>query len=241
MIRFLTRALRYLGALFNAKLDETMDPRVLVEEAIADAQRQHRELAEQAAAVIGNQRELEIKIARVGTEARRLRDSARQALVLADRARSAGDLTKSAEHEQTARLFANQLASRESTVATLTELHAKAEMDAAAARRAVEQNAHLLQRQLNERSRLLGEIEAAKLAERMADALRQVDRIAIGGELPSLGQIQERVDRRLAQATGRGELAASSADLKMIDVERSMIDREGEERLAEIRKEIGLG
>jgi len=209
MIRFLTRAMRYLGAFLNTKLDESMDPRVLVEQAIADAQRQHRELAEQAAAVIGHQRQLEIKIARSGSESLRLRDAAGQALVLADRARSSADEAKRIEHERIARLFANQLASKESEAATLAELHATAVVNAAAARRAVEQNAYLLQRQLAERSRLLGEIEAAKLADRMSEALRQVDRIAIGGELPSLRQTQERVDQKLATATGRGELASS--------------------------------
>jgi phage shock protein A len=44
----------------------------------------------------------------------------------------------------------------------------------------------------------------------------------------------------MAQATGRGELAAESVDVRALDIERSVIDREGEERLEEIRREMGL-
>src|SRR5437764_993860 len=126
MIRFTTRAIRYLGAFLNGKLDEVMDPRVQIEQAIAEAQRQHGMLSDQAGAVIGHQRELEIKIARAGTEASRLRECAGQALLLAERSRASGDAERAANHEATARVFANQLASLDSTAKTLAELHAKA-------------------------------------------------------------------------------------------------------------------
>ena len=102
MIRFTTRAIRYLGAFLNGKLDEVMDPRVQIEQAIAEAQRQHGMLSDQAGAVIGHQRELEIKIARAGTEASRLRECAGQALLLAERSRASGDAARAANHEATA-------------------------------------------------------------------------------------------------------------------------------------------
>ena len=239
MIRFTTRAIRYLGALLNGKLDEVMDPRVQIEQAIAEAQRQHGMLSDQAGAVIGHQRELEIKIARAGTEARRLRECAGQALLLAERSRASGDAARAADHEATARVFANQLASLDSTAKTLAELHAKALVDAGAARKAVEQNRYVLQHQLTERSRLLGELEAAKLAERMNAALQQVSAIGTR-EVPTLTDVRDRIDRKMALATGRGELAAESVDVRALDVERSVIDREGEERLEEIRKDLGL-
>ena len=239
MMRFTTRAFRYLGAFLNGKLDEVMDPRVQIERAVAEAQRQHGMLSDQAGAVIGHQRELEIKIARAGTEGKRLRECARQALMLAEGARASGDATRAAQHEATARVFANQLASLDSNAKTLAELHAKALVDASAARKAVEQNRYMLQRQLTERSRLLGELEAAKLAERMNAALQQVTAIGTR-DVPTLADVRDRIDRRMSQATGHGELAAESVDVRALDIERSVIDREGEIRLEEIRKEMGL-
>ena len=82
---------KYLMAAFGAKIDEKADPRIQIQQAIEDAQRQHQQLTQQAAAVIGNQRQLEMKLARQMTEVEKLQSSARQALVLADQKRAAGD------------------------------------------------------------------------------------------------------------------------------------------------------
>jgi phage shock protein A len=235
------RTARYLGAFLNGKLDQVMDPRVLIEQAIAEGRRQHALLSEQAAAVIANQRELEIKMSRSDTELARLRKNAEQALLLADRSRKSADPDTADRHERTARVFAVQLASVESARASLGELHAKAATASAAARRAVEQNAFVLQRQLTERARLLTDLEAAKLAERMAEPIKQVSTVGAASDVPSLVDVRERIDARIAMATGRGEIAAGSVDAHMLDTERSVIDREGEERLEEIRKGLGLG
>ena len=44
---------RYLMALGNAKIDENADPKIQIQQAIEDAQRQHQALSQQAASVIG--------------------------------------------------------------------------------------------------------------------------------------------------------------------------------------------
>src|SRR5437879_13772544 len=91
---------RYLMALFGAKVDEYADPKVQIQQAIEDAQRQHQALSQQAAAVIGNQRQLEMKLNRQLGEIEKYQSSARHALVLADQARSQGDVQKAQQYEQ---------------------------------------------------------------------------------------------------------------------------------------------
>jgi phage shock protein A len=90
---------RYMMALFGAKIDEYADPKVQIQQAIEDAQRQHQALVQQAAAVIGNQRQLEMKLSRQMSEVEKLQSMARQSLVLADRSRAEGDETKAAQYE----------------------------------------------------------------------------------------------------------------------------------------------
>src|SRR3954452_13868621 len=104
---------RYMMALFGAKIDEYADPKVQIQQAIEDARRQHQTLVQQAAAVIGNQRQLEMKLSRQMADVEKLQASTRQALVLADRARSEGDEAKSAQYENTAQTFATQLVAGE--------------------------------------------------------------------------------------------------------------------------------
>src|ERR671931_959197 len=95
---------KYLMAAFSSKIDEHADPKVQIRQAIEEAQRQHQALSQQAAAVIGNQRQLEMKLNRQLGEIEKLQASARQALVLADQARAAGDATKAQQYEQSAQV-----------------------------------------------------------------------------------------------------------------------------------------
>lgn len=48
---------KYLMAAFSSKIDEHADPKVQIQQAIEEAQRAHQALSQQAAAVIGNQRQ----------------------------------------------------------------------------------------------------------------------------------------------------------------------------------------
>src|SRR3954463_16455251 len=104
---------RYMMALFGAKIDEYADPKVQIQQAIEDAQRQHQALTQQAAAVIGNQRQLEMKLSRQMSQVEQLQGQAKQALVMADKARTDGDEAKATQFEQTAQVFATQLVSSE--------------------------------------------------------------------------------------------------------------------------------
>ena len=85
------KAWRYFLAAFSSKIDENADPKVQIQQAIEDAQRQHQTLSQQAASVIGNQRQLEMKLNRQLADIEKLQASARQALVMSDDARSKGD------------------------------------------------------------------------------------------------------------------------------------------------------
>jgi len=240
VIRSLRRAWRYLTAALDGKLDAMLDPRVQIDQAIDEAKHRHALLSEQAVAVRANERELDVRIARKAEEAERLRASAEQSLVLADRESKAGRAEKAGSYERTARAFAGQLTAVESSLNDLRALLSRARAASAAATRGVQQNAFALQQQVNERARLLTELEAAKLQERMADAMRQFSVSGPNPLVPTLEDVRERVDRRLARATARGELLAENVDARVVDVRKAAIDLESERRLDQIRAGLGL-
>ena len=62
-----------------------------LEQAIAEAQNQHRRLKEQAANVIANQKQSELRLNAKMAELEKLNANARQALIMADDAEKAGD------------------------------------------------------------------------------------------------------------------------------------------------------
>jgi phage shock protein A len=229
------KAWKYLMALFGAKVDEYADPKVQIQQAIEESQRQHQALVQQAAAVIGNQRQLEMKLSRQLSEVEKLQASARQALTLADKARTGGEAKKADEYEKAAQVFATQLVSAEQGIEDLKALHDQAIAAAGRARGAVEDNAMMLKQKLAERTKLLNQLEQAKMQERIATSLESMSELAAPGNVPSLDEVREKIERRYAAALGRADLAQNSVEGRMLEVERSTLDMAGATRLDQIR------
>ncbi|PGH46139.1 hypothetical protein COO58_18265 [Micromonospora sp. WMMA1996] len=226
---------KYLMALFGAKIDEHADPKVQIQQAVEEAQRQHQALVQQAAAVIGNQRQLEMKLSRQMTEVEQLQGNARQALALADQARGRGDETEAGRYEQSAQLLATQLVSGEQALEDLKTLHDQALGAAAQARKAVENNSMILQQKLAERTKLLSQLEQAKMQESVAKSLESMSSLTAPASTPSLDEVRDRIERRYATAMGRAELAGNSVEGRMLEIQKATLDSAGSARLEQIR------
>ena len=240
MFEVLKRSWKYMIAALSGRLDELADPKVQIEQAITEAKRQHELLSQQAAAVLGNRHQLELKLERSLDEVERLQASARQALVLGEQSRTAGDEKKAAEYETAASTFATQLVAAEKGLEDLKEMHDKALTAAEAARNAVAQNATMLQQKLAERTKLLTQLDQAKMQERMNDALASVSQLAAPKDTPTLAEVRDKIETRYARALGASELASSSVEARMLEVQHSALDMEGAQRLESIRASMGL-
>src|ERR1700751_3835430 len=110
------KAWRYLMALFSSKVDEYADPKVQVQQAIEDAQRQHQGLTQQAAPVIGNQRQLERRLNRQPADIPKLRVNVRKAGPVAARATAGVAPAKAPEYPKAAEAAGAQLVPAEQSV-----------------------------------------------------------------------------------------------------------------------------
>jgi phage shock protein A len=240
MLQLLVRAWKFVVAALTGRLDEMASPNIQIEQAIEDAKTQHELLTRQAAAVLSNRLELELKLSRQLEEVEKLRASARQALILEEQARGAGDEAKAKSYEETAQAFANHLVQAERSTRDLKGLHDQALQASAAARRAVERNAFLLQKGLAERSRLLSQLEQTRTQERMNEALQSVSELSIPGDARTLNEVRDRIESRYARAMGRAEMESTNAEARMLEVERAAIDSQGAERLNQIRQALAM-
>lgn len=232
---------KYLMASFSSKIDEHADPKVQIQQAIEEAQRQHQALSQQAAAVIGNQRQLEMKLNRQLGEVEKLQASARQALVLADEARGKGDDQKATQFEQAAQSFATQLVTAEQGIEDLKTLHDQSLQAAAQAKQAVERNAMVLQQKLAERTKLLSQLEQAKMQEQVSKSLNQMSELAAPGTTPSLEEVRDKIEKRYTTALGSAELAQNSVQGRMMEVQASTTEMAGQSRLEQIRASMSGG
>ena len=226
---------KYLMASFSSKVDEHADPKVQIQQAIEEAQRQHQALSQQAASVIGNQRQLEMKLNRQLGEVEKLQGSARQAVEMADKARAEGDEAKAQRYEQTAEQLASQLVSAEQEVEDLKNLHDQSLQAADQAKQAVERNAQVLQQKTAERTKLLSQLEQAKMQEQVSNNLRQMTETSAPGSTPSLDEVRDKIEKRYSTALGEADLAQNSVQGRMMEVEQASIDAAGSNRLAQLR------
>jgi len=240
MTRLIKRAWRYLEAALERRLEQAADPRVQIEQAIEEAKRQHALLTQAAASVVGNERELDIKLNRALDAIERLKASIAHAIRLEDRVRREGDTQKAAHYASAAEALAGRLAGIEATTADLGELRTKATIASASARRAIEQNAQILRQKITVRSRLLTELEAVRMQERLNVALGSLGELAPASDVPTLDEVQAKLDQRYAKAMGMAEIAGASVDTRLLEVDASVIEQQGLRRLEEIRQSIKL-
>jgi phage shock protein A len=239
MLKALKRWWKYLVARTDSSFNERADPKVQLEQAISEAHEQHKRLTQQAANVIANQKQTEMRLNRVMTELEKVSGNARQAVLMADQAQKSGDTAKATEYTQAAESFANRMITLESEVEDLKALHFQASEASDQAKVAVQQNATALQKKLSERQALLGKIDQANMQEEMNRAMSQLS-MTVGEDVPSLEEVRSKVEARYAKAKGMQELQGSSVEGRMLEVEQAALNVEATSRLAEIKAQLGI-
>ena len=110
---------KYLTAKPTGTFNEKADPKIQLEQAIAESQGQHRRLKEQAINVIASQKQAEIRLNGKMAELEKLNSTARQALIMAADAEKAGHADKAVQYTSAAESIANQLIQVEKDVESL--------------------------------------------------------------------------------------------------------------------------
>lgn len=230
---------KYLGAKLSGKLEEVADPKVQLEQAIQEARDQHRKLTEQAANVIANQKQTQLRLDRAIDDYEKAKASTRQALVLTDQETTEGNAEKAASFNQAAESYATKLIVLEKQIEDLKKMLLDTTQAAENAKAAVKQNSAALQQKLSQRERLLSELDQAKMHEQMNSAMAQLN-ATVGDDVPTFEEVQRKIDARLAKAQGMSELQGTNVDSNMFEVEQAQANAEAQARLSELRSELGI-
>ena len=239
MFKLLRRAWRYLTAALTGRFNEMADPKIQLEQAITEAQDQHRRLTEQAANVIANQKQTELRLNRALEELEKVNGSARQAVLMADDATKRNDAAKAAEYTRAAEAFAGRLIAVEREVEGLKAMSLQTAQASDQAKAAVAQNSTALQKKLSERQKLLSQLDQAKMQEQMNKAMSSLSQ-TVGQDVPSLEEVRDKIEQRYAKAVGHAELQSQTVETRMLEVEHAQMDAEAAARLSQIRSQLGL-
>ncbi len=239
MIKFFKRFWKYITAGANQKFNEKADPKIQLEQAITEAQDQHRRLKEHAANVIAHQKQTEMQLNRAMEHLGKLNANARQAVTMADQAAKSGDTAKATEYTRAAETIATQLVEVEAQVEDLKAMHYSAAQASDQAKAAVTQNGQILQKKLAERGKLLSQLEQARMQEQMNKAMSSLSE-TVGEDVPTLNEVRDKIEQRYAKAKGMSELADTSVQSRMVEIEQAAQNWEAQSRLDKIRSELGI-
>jgi phage shock protein A len=239
MFKLVRKWWKYITAKLTGNFNERADPKVQLEQAIIEAQEQHRRLKDQAANVIANQKTSEIRLNGKLEELTKLNANARQALVMAADASKSGDATKAAQYNSAAETIANQLITVERDVESLKQLVLDAAQASDQAKAAVQQNSRLLQEKLSERSKLLSQLDQAKMQEEMNKAMSSLQE-TVGADVPTFKEVEEKIQARYAKAKATSELNETSVESRVLEIEQATANVEAQSRLSQLRAELGL-
>lgn len=230
---------KYVMQSFDTKIDENADPRVQIQQAVAQAKKNHQEITQHAAAIIGNRNQLEMKLERLLASQEDLQQKTRTALQAADKATAEGDADRAQQFNASAEVLASQLVSVEQELAQTKEAHAAAEQAAREAQEKQQQSEAKLQEQLQQVSQLESQLDQAKMQEQTTRTMDTINQFDGDDSVPTLEGVRDKIERRYADALGAQELAKSSMNDRMAEIEAAGTDVAATERLAEIRASMG--
>lgn len=229
----------YLFASADHAFESTADPKIQLEQAMNEARHQHQTLRNQAATVIANQKQIEAKLNRKIDEVEKTTASARQAVMMADKAAAEGDMQKAAEYTEAAEAFAMKLVAIEGEVDSLKQLSLDAAKASDQAKAAVAEHGQKMQERLVHQQRLMSKMDQARMQETVNDAMGALTATA-GAEVPSFDELEAKIEARYARARGIQELDMSSPAGRMLEVERAAMAHQATGRLDEIRAQLGM-
>lgn len=234
------RIIGYIRTMFRVKAESAMDPEIEIEQAIDDARRQDAALRNQAAKVIAHRTKLESRIEKAADDVGDARETTKQALLRAEKAQSEGDAEGVTKWTSAAQSLAMKLQASENNLESLKEQYEMALQQSEEAKTAVQQNAMRVQELSARRIELLGQLEQAKMQETVNKAVESMSQ-SLEVDAPSLGRVESKIEDRLSEAKAKAEIRSATPDGVEAELREAVSLAQADDKLAELRAELGLG
>ena len=235
----LRRWIAYIKSWFKSTSEQMMDPEIEIQSSIDEARRRDQDLRNQAAKVIAHKTQLNSQIERAADTVGEAKEMAKQALVKADEAKTAGDQAGVTKWTQAAQSLAMKLQAAENNLASLKGQFESAVTQAEQAKEAVQSNAMKVQELSARRLEMLGSLEQAKMQEAVNNAVESMS-TSIADEAPNLDAVEDKIEQRKAEAMARAELHEATPEGAEQELRKAVNMGEADAKLDELRRELGL-
>ncbi|HLJ54343.1 MAG TPA: PspA/IM30 family protein [Chthonomonadaceae bacterium] len=218
------RIWRYLNALINGKLDEWEDPEIILNQAtreMRENQIKNRELAVQA---ITQKNNLQAEVDKEERTVAELERRATLALQSGNRELAKQFLKEKALHDQT-------LESMRTNLVSATEAAEKVKL-------AIKSEEERIRRKTAEALAMKANMKQAQIQIKINKAL---DQFQFSENEQQWAHVNERITSMQSEASARAEVANTSIDAKLREMEVSQMDVEADRQLAELEAKMNMG
>lgn len=229
----------YIKALFRSKSEQLKDPEVEIEQAIHEAKKRDQDLRNQAAKVLAHRTQLESKIERAAEDAGEARELAKQALMKAQEASTAGDAAGTDKWNRVAQGLAMKMQAAENNLSSLKSQFESAQKQADDAKKAVQQNAVRFQELSAKRMELVGSLQQAKMQETVNEAIQAISSTTDMDSV-SLDAVEDKIEKRKAEAMAKAELHEATPDGAELELKEAVSLAQADAKLAELKAELGM-
>jgi phage shock protein A len=236
----LRRWWNYIKTWFGVKSKEAMDPKIEIEAAIDEARKNDQKLRNEAAKVIAHRTRVADEIQDLAEQVAESKELARQALLKSDAALQAGNAVDAEKWNKAAQSIAMKLTAAQNNLDSMQQQLLTADQQAEQAKAAVQNNAMRLEEISSKRLEMLGQLEQAKMQESVNKAMASIN-ATVGGDAPSLQEIEDKIRDRMAEAKAKTELTAVTPEGAIAELEREVDLASASGALDELRAELGLG
>ena len=236
----LRRWWNYIKTWFGVKSKEAMDPKIEIEAAIDEARKNDQNLRNEAAKVIAHRTRVADEIQDLAEQVAESKELARQALLKSDAALQAGNAVDAEKWNKAAQSIAMKLTAAQNNLDSMQQQLLTADQQAEQAKAAVQNNAMRLEEISSKRLEMLGQVEQAKMQESVNKAMASMN-ATVGGDAPSLQEIEDKIRDRMAEAKAKTELTSVTPEGAIAELEREVDLASASGALDELRAELGLG
>ena len=236
----LRRWWNYIKTWFGVKSKEAMDPKIEIEAAIDEARKNDQNLRNEAAKVIAHRTRVADEIQDLAEQVAESKELARQALLKSDAALQAGNAVDAEKWNKAAQSIAMKLTAAQNNLDSMQQQLLTADQQAEQAKAAVQNNAMRLEEISSKRLEMLGQLEQAKMQESVNKAMASIN-ATVGGDAPSLQEIEDKIRDRMAEAKAKTELTAVTPEGAIAELEHEVDLASASGALDELRAELGLG
>ncbi len=212
-------------SLFGWMLRGVEDPELILRQHMDDLRSKLPELNRQVAEIVKLEKMLQMQFDRLQAKVTDLESKVVAAVKMGD------------QHKEAAKTL---IAGLETSKTELTDTAAQLEQAKGNSVRAIQARDSYekrIKQQINEAMRQISRAKRAKMEEEMASLMMSFE---TGDETDTMQRMTEKIDERLARAQARTEVAGSTLEMQIQDVEAAALEQSAEDKYVEYQRQLGL-